>query len=142
MHVANSCRQYPFYGSSIQICPAASPHDGAADVVVIQSRGQFRLLPILFTVYQGKHIRRPAVSFYKGTSVSPRTQIPLLVQANGEFAGSTPLQIEIVPSALTVIGSTLNEGNLHGYFQALTLNNQVSYEASEYNSNSHDRDIR
>lgn len=100
----------PFYGGSIQICPAASPHDGVADIVVIQSRGRFRLLPILFTVYQGKHIHHPAVSFYKGTSISLRTQIPLLVQADGEFAGSTPLQIEIVPSALTVIGSSLNEG--------------------------------
>jgi diacylglycerol kinase (ATP) len=80
----------PFYGGSIQICPAASRHDGVADIVVIQSRGRFRLLPILFTVYQGKHIHHPAVSFYKGTSISLRTQIPLLVQADGEFAGSTP----------------------------------------------------
>ncbi|NOU73272.1 YegS/Rv2252/BmrU family lipid kinase [Paenibacillus sp. LMG 31458] len=100
----------PFYGGSMQICPAASPHDGVADIVVIQSRGRYQLLPILFTVYQGKHIHHPAVSFYKGTSISLRTQIPLLVQADGEFAGSTPLQIEIVPSALTVIGSSLNEG--------------------------------
>ncbi|SDN53744.1 lipid kinase, YegS/Rv2252/BmrU family [Paenibacillus sp. yr247] len=97
----------PFYGGSIQICPAASPHDGIADIVVIQSRGRFRLLPILFTVYQGKHTKHPAVSFYKGTSISLRTQTSLLVQADGEFAGSTPLQIEIVPSAITVIRSAL-----------------------------------
>ncbi|MBP1967388.1 diacylglycerol/lipid kinase family protein [Paenibacillus aceris] len=93
----------PFYGGAIQICPSASPYDGIADIVVIQSRGRFRLLPILFTVYQGNHIRHPAVSFYKGTSISLRSQTPLLIQADGEYAGATPLQIVLAPSVITVI---------------------------------------
>ncbi|OCT15700.1 hypothetical protein A8709_12830 [Paenibacillus pectinilyticus] len=96
----------PFYGGSIQICPTASPHDGLADVVVIQSKGRFRLLPVLFTVYQGKHTKHPAVSFYKGKNISIRTEKPLLVQADGEYAGSTPLHIELIPAALSVIRST------------------------------------
>jgi diacylglycerol kinase (ATP) len=93
----------PFYGGAIQICPSASPHDGIADIVIIQSRGRFRLLPVLFTVYQGKHTNHPAVSFYKGTSISLRTQIPLLIQADGEYAGATPLQITLEPASITVI---------------------------------------
>ncbi|NOV04162.1 diacylglycerol/lipid kinase family protein [Paenibacillus planticolens] len=93
----------PFYGGAIQICPSASPYDGILDIVVIQSKGRFRLLPILFTVYQGKHTRHPAVTFYKGTSVSLRTEIPLLIHADGEFAGATPLHIELAPAAITVI---------------------------------------
>ncbi|WNR45917.1 diacylglycerol/lipid kinase family protein [Paenibacillus roseipurpureus] len=93
----------PFYGGSIQICPTASPCDGHADVVVIQSKGRFKLLPVLFTVYQGKHTKHPAVTFYKGKSITIRTAKPLLVQADGEFAGSTPVQIEIIPAAITVI---------------------------------------
>lgn len=93
----------PFYGGAIQICPTASPTDGMADVVVIQSKSRLRLLPVLFTVYQGKHTQHPAVSFYKGKSISIRTEKPLLVQADGEFAGSTPLQIELIPAAITVI---------------------------------------
>ncbi|MEW9700034.1 diacylglycerol kinase family protein [Paenibacillus sp. SI8] len=93
----------PFYGGHIQICPTASPYDGLADVVVIQSENRFRLLPILFTVFQGKHTGHPAVSFYKGTSIQLRTDHPLLIQADGEFAQSTPLDIEIVPAALSVI---------------------------------------
>lgn len=97
----------PFYGGAIQICPTASPYDGVADVVVIQSKGRIRLLPVLFTVYQGKHTKHPAVSFYQGKSIAIRTEKPLLVQADGEFAGSTPLQIEIAPSAIAVIRSTV-----------------------------------
>ncbi|OAS17648.1 diacylglycerol/lipid kinase family protein [Paenibacillus oryzisoli] len=93
----------PFYGGAIQICPVASPTDGIADVVVIQSKSRLRLLPVLFTVYQGKHTQHPAVSFYKGKSISIQTEHPLLVQADGEFAGSTPLQIELIPAAITVI---------------------------------------
>ncbi|GGA15478.1 putative lipid kinase YtlR [Paenibacillus marchantiophytorum] len=93
----------PFYGGSIQICPSASPHDGLADIVVIRSSGRLRLLPILFTVYQGKHTKHPAVSFYKGKSISLRTESPLLVQADGEIGGTTPLHIEIIPSGLRVI---------------------------------------
>ncbi|WP_205516187.1 diacylglycerol kinase family protein [Paenibacillus sp. SYP-B3998] len=94
----------PFYGGSMQICPSASPYDGLADVVVIQSRGRFRLLPILFTVYQGKHTEHSAVSFFRGKKLSLHTEHPLMIQADGEFANSTPLHIEILPSAITVIG--------------------------------------
>lgn len=96
----------PFYGGSIQICPTASPTDGIADVVVIKSKSRFRLLPVLFTVYQGKHTQHPAVSFYKGKYISIRTEKPLLVQADGEFAGSTPLQIELIPAVISVIRPT------------------------------------
>jgi diacylglycerol kinase (ATP) len=95
----------PFYGGSIQICPTASPTDGIADVVVIQSSSRIRLLPVLFTVYQGKHTEHPAVSFYRGKSISIRTEKPLLVQADGEFAGSTPIQIELIPAGISVIRS-------------------------------------
>ncbi|MBD0381777.1 diacylglycerol/lipid kinase family protein [Paenibacillus sedimenti] len=101
----------PFYGGSIQICPAASPFDGMADVVVIQSRGRIRLLPILFTVYQGKHTQHPSVSFFKGTSIRLRTEHPLLIQADGEFTDSTPLHVDIVPAALTVIGTAYKTYN-------------------------------
>ncbi|MGG1555667.1 diacylglycerol/lipid kinase family protein [Paenibacillus ferrarius] len=92
----------PYYGGAIQICPGASPTDGLADVVVIQSRSRLRLLPVLLTVYQGKHTTHPAVTFYRGTAIKLSAGEPLLLQADGEIVGSTPLYVHVVPGALRV----------------------------------------
>lgn len=48
-------------------------------------------------------IQEHSVSKLIGTSVSLRPQMPLLIQADGEFAGATPLQISLEPASITVI---------------------------------------
>ncbi|MCD1258297.1 diacylglycerol kinase family lipid kinase [Paenibacillus athensensis] len=95
----------PFYGGSMQICPGASPHDGQVDVVVICSRTRLRLLPILAAVYKGRHVGHPAVRFFRGRHAALTTAKPLYVHADGEQYGATPLRLEVVPAALTVIGA-------------------------------------
>ena len=94
----------PFYGGSMQICPHAIPHDGVVDVMVIRSRGRLKLLPIMFSVYAGKHTNHPAVSFYQGKRIEIRSALPLAVQADGEPAGHTPVSLEVVPLAYRLIG--------------------------------------
>ncbi|QGQ98317.1 diacylglycerol kinase family lipid kinase [Paenibacillus psychroresistens] len=93
----------PFYGGSMQICPQALSDDGYLDVVVIRSPSRWKVLSILFSVYSGKHVNHPAVTFYKGRSISIRSAAPLLLQADGEAAGETPVQLKIVPRGISII---------------------------------------
>jgi diacylglycerol kinase (ATP) len=99
----------PYYGGSMEICPHAVPDDGIADIMVIRSSSRIQLLPIMLSVYKGKHIHHPAVSFYRGQSISLRTEKPLLLQADGEPAGYTPLSLKVMPAALAVIAGTTNK---------------------------------
>jgi diacylglycerol kinase (ATP) len=70
--------------------------------MVIQRR-RIQLLPILLSVYKGKQIHHPAVSFYRGKSITLQTAVPLLIQADDEPADYTPLSIRVLPAALAVI---------------------------------------
>lgn len=93
----------PFYGGSMQICPQALVDDGWLDVIVIRSPRRWNLLSIMFSVYAGKHTSHPAVTFYQGRSVSIRSEVPLLLQADGEPAGTSPIKLDIVPSGISII---------------------------------------
>ncbi|MEX2462484.1 MAG: diacylglycerol kinase family protein [Paenibacillaceae bacterium] len=95
----------PFYGGSMQICPHALSDDGWLDVVVIRSSSRWKVLSIMFSVYTGKHITHPAVTFYKGRSIGVRSKSPLLLQADGETAGTTPIQLNIVPAGISIVTS-------------------------------------
>jgi diacylglycerol kinase (ATP) len=100
----------PYFGGSMKICPDALADDGEIDVVVVQSPSRLRLLPILFKVYKGTHIHHQAVSMYRGKDISIRAEKQLMAQADGEYAGITPLNATIIAGAIEVIiGDVKNE---------------------------------
>lgn len=93
----------PYYGGSMKICPHAVPDDGTFDIFVISSKRRWTLITAFLSIYSGKHIHHPAVSFYQGKQIQISADRPLLVQADGEIDRSFPLAISILPGVLTVI---------------------------------------
>jgi diacylglycerol kinase (ATP) len=93
----------PYYGGSMKICPHAVPDDGTFDIFVISSKRRWTLITALLSVYSGKHVHHPAVSFYEGKHIQISADRPLLVQVDGEMDCAFPLAISILPGILTVI---------------------------------------
>ncbi|WP_326830147.1 diacylglycerol kinase [Streptosporangium sp. NBC_01810] len=90
------------YGAGMRVCPDAVPDDGLLDVTILGAvpRGEFlRTFP---RVYRGTHGSHPAVTMRRARRV--RVEAPgVIVYADGERVGPTPLTCEIVPGALTVL---------------------------------------
>ncbi len=89
------------YGGGMQICPDADPTDGLLDVTIIHPAGRLRLLRLLPEMYSGKFVRDRTVERLRVRSIC--VDGPGLVgYGDGELIGPTPLDVRVLPEALTV----------------------------------------
>ena len=92
----------PAFGGGMRVAPQASYDDGLLDIVILHrvSRSQFvRVFP---RVFKGTHVTHPRVQILRGRRV--RLEAPgIVTQADGERFEPLPLDLEVVPGALTVV---------------------------------------
>lgn len=91
------------YGGGMKIVPNAVMDDGFFDVCIIVPVPKLTILRMLVTLFWGGHTRHPAVQIHRTRSLKISTQPPLDLYADGEFVGSLPTEIEILPKKLNVI---------------------------------------
>ena len=92
-----------FYGGGMQIVPQALCDDGLLDACVVAPFSRWKLLRFFPRIFSGAHVRLPEVHTLRSRSFRVESSRPLHVLADGEPAGQTPVTMEIVPQALTVI---------------------------------------
>ncbi|MGZ0051441.1 diacylglycerol/lipid kinase family protein [Brevibacillus gelatini] len=91
------------YGGGMKICPMAVADDGLADLCVISNASRAELLRAFLKVYTGTHVTHPKVSFYRGRQIKIETAVPLMVHADGEVIGETPVQVDILPGQQVIL---------------------------------------
>jgi YegS/Rv2252/BmrU family lipid kinase len=78
------------------------PDDGVLDVAVLDAKSYAAAMRVVWRLL----LRRPdadrGITFYRGRRVRIACEPPLMVQADGETLGTTPMSVELVPGALTV----------------------------------------
>jgi YegS/Rv2252/BmrU family lipid kinase len=95
-----------FFGGGMQVAPRAEPADGLFDVVVIPGFSKARLLRELPRIYRGTHLDVPEVSFHRGQRVEAEAAPGRVwVEVDGEPLGTLPASIEVLPNAISVLGS-------------------------------------
>jgi len=92
-----------FYGDGMRIAPKADPTDGLLDICRISKMDTFKVFCMFPTVYFGRHLQMPEVSYSKTERVRLETEVPLEIYADGEFVCETPVEIGVELSALNVI---------------------------------------
>jgi diacylglycerol kinase (ATP) len=96
----------PWYGHGMRIAPQASLDDGEVDVCFVRAMSRLRLLGLFPKVYRGKHVGLPEVEYFRAPRLRIESEQPLAVHADGEPAGTTPVEISVLPRALQVILGT------------------------------------
>ncbi len=90
------------YGGGMLICPGADPGDGLLDVTIGGALPRRKVLRMMPTVYRGTHVERPEVQVLRTTGV--RIESPAInAYADGEYLGPLPVDVSIVPGALSVL---------------------------------------
>lgn len=74
----------PYEGGGCKFCPAAKPDDDMLDIIVIADIKKIQAIPILLTVYSGKHTKLPGVHIYRCKKAEVRSEVPLPVHSDGE----------------------------------------------------------
>jgi diacylglycerol kinase (ATP) len=92
-----------FTGGVMHISPGALVNDGLFDIVTIGELSRLGLLMAFPRIFNGTILSHPKVSLTKGKKLSLSTDSPLPLLFDGDVAGTTPIEAEIVPGAIRAI---------------------------------------
>lgn len=92
-----------YFGGGMNICPDADPRDGLLDVTVVHPVSRPTLLAMLPRMFDGSFVRHPAIERTRASRVEVLGE-DLVAMGDGEQLGPTPLAVESVPGALTLLG--------------------------------------
>ena len=95
-----------FAGGGMMFSPEARVDDGLLDVVTASRLTRVALAREMTRVHAGGHVRNPRVTIERGArvTVEPATdRDALLVEADGDVRGQTPLELTVVAGALRVV---------------------------------------
>ena len=93
------------YGGDMEIAPSISLFEDEFEMVLFEGQSSFRYLLYMIGVGARCHGRMPGVTILRGRSaVFPAAADPRVhIQVDGEYLGTLPAKVEIVPAALTLL---------------------------------------
>jgi diacylglycerol kinase (ATP) len=84
------------------IAPHASLNDGLLDSIIVGDISKSELMKIRPTLYDGSHLRNGKIREERVTEITIESDESLLVEADGDVIGESPVSFRIIPSALAV----------------------------------------
>lgn len=97
VHIGNT----RYTGSKFIMSPDAIADDGFLEVIILNKLSRLRILKILPTIFNGKHILEKEVEIFKAKHISVSTEKPKLLIPDGEIFGTTPIEVHCLPKELS-----------------------------------------
>jgi len=91
-----------FHGAGMWACPRAVVDDGLLDVTVFRYLSLLEIVGAFPRLYNGKIYEHPKVEFHRARRVEATAEEPAYLEVDGEPVGRLPLEITVLPQALTV----------------------------------------
>jgi diacylglycerol kinase (ATP) len=93
----------PEYGTGFPILPMARSDDGLLDVCVLPCASPQEAIHLVLRAAAGEHVDAEGVVYTKGTRVRVESPQDIPVQVDGDAAGHTPVDIDLLPVRLPFI---------------------------------------
>ena len=90
----------PAYALGIPLCPHADAEDGKLNLVAFRRTGRIRMMTDVASILQRAHLRRDDVVNIPFERISISSEVPISIQCDGDFVGTTPCSIEVAPKAV------------------------------------------
>ncbi|MDN5558885.1 MAG: diacylglycerol kinase family lipid kinase [Ruaniaceae bacterium] len=90
-------------GGGMRICSNAQFDDGLFDVNIIDAAPRWKVVPVLASIFDGKHVEMDEVSEVRGQVVRIEGVEPLAIMADGEYIDSLPAEFSVEPQAVRVL---------------------------------------
>lgn len=103
-----TCRQaflvnFPAYALGLNIAQGASGHDGLFEVRLLERGTAFQMWRYFFNLVCGRLEKLPDVKSLTATKVRWESDVPIPIQVDGDPAGWTPAEFEIIPAAVEIL---------------------------------------
>ncbi|MDO5576320.1 MAG: YegS/Rv2252/BmrU family lipid kinase [Fibrobacter sp.] len=92
-----------YYSANIILSPLASMEDGLLDIIVFKSKRPSSFLRYLYKTGNAKLLDCPDIEHFQAKKISIERHGNHYVHVDGEHYGHTPVEINVIPSALKVI---------------------------------------
>jgi YegS/Rv2252/BmrU family lipid kinase len=90
-------------GSMLPLAPGASLDDGFMDIGILKKMTRRDILKAFGMLKsEGRHVFHPRVDYHRFTTLAIETPSPAAINVDGENIGSTPLSMEVLPSAVQI----------------------------------------
>lgn len=90
-----------FFGGGFEVCPDADILDGKLDVMMVAST-RWQIPKIFQLLRTGSHMNSPNLICSQSSKLKIVCNAPAPVELDGEYVGSTPIDINILPGAIRV----------------------------------------
>jgi diacylglycerol kinase (ATP) len=91
------------YGGGLLFCPRADMQDGLLDVLVLEGHSRMKLARFLFHAWMGHPERHAWIHRLQSRRVSITGSEDIMIQADGELAGTLPVDIRLLPSTFPLV---------------------------------------
>ena len=106
-----------YYGGGMKIAPTADIEDGTFEVCIVNEISKLKILRLFPTIFSGTHIHVREVELLRAKTVKITSKEELIINIDGDIAGVTPVNIEmmekglrfIVPRSQVVVNTTVLE---------------------------------
>lgn len=92
-----------YFADGMIIAPNATLDDGLLDSIMVGDISMYDLIRIRPKLYDGTHITHEKFSQTKVSEISIEAEEKLIVEADGDIVGESPVSIKVVPAALNVL---------------------------------------
>ena len=92
----------PDYGGDFKITPNAKIDDGILNICIVKNISKIKALFLLPRVFFGTHVKHPKAIYEPSKSLSISSENTISIWADGEYVGTTPATISILPKTLKV----------------------------------------
>ncbi len=92
-----------YTGGKMKIAPDADTGDGKADLIIFREVNRREILAIFKRVFKGTHKAHPKVVTRQAAEIAVESDPPLLLMADGELLGTTPLRLKVLPGELSLL---------------------------------------
>ena len=96
----------PYAGGGMMLSPNARANDGKLDVVTASGLTRAAVVRELPRIHRGGHLKNPKVQITQGEKVRVETFSPqdaMLIEADGNVRGRTPVEFRIMPNAIRIV---------------------------------------
>src|SRR5205809_447874 len=94
----------PYHGGGMWACPRAVMDDGVLEVTIIENMPAWEIFRDISYLYNGRIYEHPKVRYFRTTHLEATSDQPTLLEIDGEPLGQLPLEIEVIPKAIRVLG--------------------------------------
>lgn len=103
-----TCRQaflvnFPAYALGLNMAHEATGNDGFFDLRLLERGTAFQMWRYFFNLVCGRLEKLPDVKSVRATKVRWESDVPVPIQVDGDPAGWTPAEFEIIPAAVEIL---------------------------------------